>query len=80
MDTLIAYIIIWVLAFIVGRIAANTNSKKNREKPVGTLRIDQSDPIDGPHLFLELKTDPRNLLGKKQIVLDVNSESYLSHE
>lgn len=80
MDTLIAYIIIWVLAFIVGFITAHTNNKRHKEKPVGTLRIDQSDPIDGPHLFLELNTNPRNLLSKKQVVLDVNPESYLSHE
>lgn len=28
-----------------------------QDRPVGDLRVDHSDPVDGPHLYLELDTD-----------------------
>ena len=49
-----------------------------REKPLGTLRIDTSDPDDGPYLFLELSCDPRLIMSQKTVLLKVNTESYLS--
>ena len=51
-----------------------------RQKPVGTLRIDCSDP-DGPYPFLELPRDGfQSILSKKRIVLKVNKESYISQK
>lgn len=70
---LAAAIIMYLAGFILGR----TSVKK---QPVGTLHIDTSDLVDGPHLFLELSTDPRNIMHKKQVTLNVNTGSYVSHE
>lgn len=51
-----------------------------RQKPVGTLRIDTSDP-DGPYPFLELPRDGfYKIQSKKQVVLNVSTESYISHK
>ena len=50
------------------------------DKPVGTLRIDRSEPDEAPLMFLELSTDPRNIVDKKHIMLDVSTKSYLSHK
>lgn len=51
-----------------------------RQKPVGTLRIDTSDP-DGPYPFLELPPDGfYTIQNKKYVVLKVNTESYISQK
>lgn len=51
-------------------------------KPVGTLRIDNSDPDEPPYLFLELKkeSNPNNFKNKKYVTFDVNAKNYISHE
>jgi hypothetical protein len=77
MYMLILYIISWVVAVGFGFIIANTKHKK---APVGTLRIDHSEPDEAPLLFLELSTDPRNIMHEKQVLLDVSTESYLSQK
>ena len=53
---------------------------KHHHKPVGTLRVDQSDPDDNPYLFLELSGDPKKLPNQKYITLKVNIENYISHK
>ena len=53
---------------------------KSHHKPVGTLRVDQSDPDDNPYLFLELSGDPKKLPNQKCITLKVNIENYISHK
>ena len=53
---------------------------KYHHKPVGTLRVDQSDPDDNPYLFLELSGDPKKLTNQKYITLKVNIENYISHK
>lgn len=67
----------FIIAFILG---AAIGAHPNKKHPVGTLRIDRSDPEEAPYMFLELSTDPRNLMKEKQIVLDVNMENYLSQK
>lgn len=52
---------------------------RRTKKPVGTLRIDSSDP-DGPYLFLELRTDVEFVKQQKQVMVDVNIESYISQD
>lgn len=47
---------------------------------VGTLRIDQSDPQDGPFMFLELDKGMGNIASKKNVILKVSLENYISHE
>lgn len=54
--------------------------RSSKQETVGTLRVDSSDPDDGPYMFLELKTDPGYVMKQKQVVLDVNTESYLTQK
>lgn len=52
-----------------------------KEKPVGSLRVDQSDPDSGPYLFLELSHEGVDAIYKKKyVVLKVNIQDYISHE
>ena len=47
---------------------------------IGDLRVDSSDPNDGPYLFLELYRGPHDIANKKYVVLKVNTQSYISHD
>lgn len=47
---------------------------------VGNLRIDNSDPIDGPYMFLELEKDVGRISSKKHVVLRVRRENFIPHE
>ncbi len=50
-----------------------------REKPVGTLRVDRSDPEEAPYLFLELEQDGMDKIHKaKTVVFKVDLRSYLA--
>ena len=52
-----------------------------QEKPIGSLRIDQSDPDSGPYLFLELDPGGANEIHMKQRVsLRVEIKNYISHK
>lgn len=51
-----------------------------RMRSVGSLRIDTSDPDDGPYLFLELEKDIGEIYQKKHVVLKVNTKSFIPHE
>lgn len=70
-----------VIAFLIGGIAGAILVRTLvRNKPVGTLRIDRSDPDDGPYLFLELGVGIHHIEHKKQVVLRVNNENYISQK
>lgn len=47
---------------------------------IGTLRIDASDPDDGPYLFLELSKDLNHIRNKKYVTLKVNISDYISRK
>lgn len=53
-----------------------------QEKPIGSLRVDHSDPDSGrPYLFLELDPGGANEIYKKQRVsLRVEIKNYISHK
>ena len=51
-----------------------------RLRSIGCLRIDSSDPDDGPYLFLEATREVRDFRNKKFVVLDVRDENYISHK
>lgn len=52
-----------------------------KEKSVGSLRVDQSDPDSGPYLFLELNRDGAEAIYKKRYVrLRVDLKNYISHK
>ena len=61
-----------VIGFIFG--------KMERHNTIGTLRIDSSDPDDGPYMFLELAANPEYIKQQKRITLDVSTQSYISQE
>ena len=73
---IIALIVISVCTVVIGYVLA---VKKYSKKPIGTLRIDSSDP-DGPYLFLELTTDPNIIKKEKYVLLKVDTRSYISQE
>lgn len=76
MDAIIATIIISICIGVIGYCLA---VKKYSKKPIGTLRIDSSDP-DGPYLFLELATDPNIIKKEKYVLLKVDTRSYISQK
>ena len=68
-------LIVSAIGVIVGSIATQIIL---RVKSVGAMRIDTSDPEDGPYLFLELTKDVLYVKRKKYITLKVNSKNYIS--
>ena len=52
----------------------------SRRRSLGKLRVDRSDPPSEPLLFLELGTDVRTIMRKKQVVFKVRVEDFLPHE
>lgn len=51
-----------------------------RARLVGTLRVDTSDPDDGPYMFLELEKGVGDISSRRYVLLKVNLNSYLSHK
>lgn len=51
-----------------------------RQRPIGDLRVDYSDPDGGPYLFLELDTDVSAILREKHVVLRVKVADFIPHE
>lgn len=47
---------------------------------VGNLRIDNSDPVDGPYMFLELEKGIGDISSKKHVVLKVRRENFIPHK
>lgn len=72
-----AGIIMFCCGIAIGYIIAKFATKP---EPVGVLRIDNSDPDDGPYLFLELSSEstPQVLKHKKTVTLLVKAENYIS--
>lgn len=72
-------IFIAIIVFLICGYILVYSLCENKRKPIGTLRIDSSDP-DGPYLFLELETDPNIIKKEKYVLLKVNTKSYISHK
>lgn len=75
-EIIIMALVIAIGSAILGYVMA---TEKYYKKPIGTLRIDSSDP-DGPYLFLELETDPNIIKKEKHVFLKVNTKSYISQK
>lgn len=74
MESIIFLMIGIVLGYVLSRVVP-------KEKPVGTLRVDRSDPDSGPYLFLELTQQGAGSIQKKKYVLfKVDLKSYISQE
>ena len=72
MEIVIALVAV-IIGFIIGRVLP-------RERPLGDLRVDRSDPTCEPYLFLELGTDVRNIMNKKHVTFRVKVKNFLPHE
>lgn len=70
-------VIFTIIGFIVGLLFETP--KRYKRRPVGTLRLDNSDP-DGPFLFLELTTPLENVTSQKQVTVYVNTENYIPQD
>lgn len=71
--------LIWLLAgILIGLLVSKFVFK---DKPIGSLRVDKSDPDSGPYLFLELDAGGMSDIYKKQSVrLRVKIKNYISHK
>lgn len=71
------FVLIFIAGFFVGMgvvlIVYRTYS-------VGTLRIDRSDPSEPPYMFLELDKGVGDISRKKNVVLKVKNENYISQK
>jgi hypothetical protein len=72
---LFAFIITLVFGFICGYVVCKAVSI---DEPIGDLRVDESDPDDGPYLFLELKSRPESFKHLERVTLNVKAENYIS--
>lgn len=70
-------IIIFVTGVLVGCVVALSIFRK---RSVGSLRIDVSDPDDGPYLFLELSKDLGVMYKKKYVTFKINTKKLTPHE
>lgn len=73
---MIGLILIFVIGGLIGYAVAKIWSMK---KPVGTIRIDSSDP-DGPYLFLELGEPVEYLKKQETATLRIKTESYITQK
>lgn len=65
-------IVIFVVGFLAGAIVAIGYF---RHKHVGTLRVNHSDPTDGPYFFLEIDSGKAKMIeDQKYILLTVSHE------
>lgn len=71
-----------IIAFVVGVLAGFLIAAVLfRRKPVsGALRVDTSDPQDGPYLFLELTESMDKVLRSRQVTFNVKLENYISQK
>lgn len=70
-------IIGFILGLGIGYIAAKFTYDK---EPIGDLRIDESDPEDGPYLFLELNSRPNTFKHLNRVTLNVVAKNYISQK
>lgn len=72
------YIISIILAFLIGvDITERRFADQRKNKIVGSLEIDTSDP-DGPYIFAEFNKPVETIFSNKYIILKVNAR-YNSH-
>ncbi|MBS6180510.1 MAG: hypothetical protein KH921_06955 [Erysipelotrichaceae bacterium] len=70
-----------IFVFCVGVLTGCIISKIiSRTKVIGSLRVDTSDPEDGPYLFLELSKSMDVVAKKKYVILKVNLNSFIPHK
>lgn len=73
------YIIGSIVGTLIGILSTWLAFRMTR-RPMGTLRVDQSDPDDEPYLFLELNSNVDAIKKRKYVIFDVNVENYISQK
>lgn len=68
-----------IAALLFGLGIAQIIFLRKKDEPVGALRVDQSDP-DGPYIFLELYESVEDLSKRKEAIVEVKIQDYVSHE
>ena len=72
-----------IIGLLIGLLMIYFPLKKDiaRRKPIGNLRVDQSDPSDAPYLFLELDagTNVNTIIRSKYVTLRVKVEDFIPH-
>jgi hypothetical protein len=66
--------VIFGIGILVGIVCTTVAT---RTKSVGSLRVDTSDPEDGPYIFLELSKRIGDISSKKYVVLKVKLENFI---
>lgn len=70
--------VIWLIVGIL--IGLSLSRFIFKDKTIGSLRVDSSDPDSGPYLFLEVDPGGMDNIYKKQYVrLRVKIKNYISH-
>ena len=71
-------IIVLLIGVVIGMLVSRFMF---REKPVGSLRVDESDPDSGPYLFLELDRSFKDSIYKRRYIrLRVKLKNYISQK
>lgn len=71
------FLVGYAIGFISGYLTAK---EKYFKEPIGTLKIDHSDPDDGPYLFLELTSDPGKIKHNKIVTMKTDCRNYISQQ
>lgn len=74
---------VYIVMFLIGlAIGIGITMIVLRKKPVGSLCVDNSDPDDGPYLFLEFRPDqnPEVIMRKAYVTMKVEVKNYVSHK
>lgn len=74
------FVIPYILGMIVGVIVTVIVAKWLSPKMVGYLRVDHSDPDDGPYMFLELTRGLEFVASQDTVNLKVKLEDYIPRE
>lgn len=70
------FVLVFIAGVLIGWAIALIAHTVFKPKPIGDLRVDNSDP-DGPYLFLELEHDLPDLKEYKEVCFRVKVKDYL---
>ncbi len=70
------FVVTYVFGVALGVMLGVLISRMFRKHPVGSLRVDHSDP-EGPYIFLELHESIEELSKQETILLNVRLEDYI---
>ena len=75
MSFITSLVVMLILGVILGYIL---NELISRIRSEGTIRVDMSDPYDGPYMFLEISDSIENVGDKDYVTLKVEVSDYIS--